>query len=90
MKAEADKHVSLSTFSLYVCRVSPESAKIVAQQSMPNVLRLAASPLLQGYALRYVLCFTAPKSSLGHNDQPANLPHYAFVIILQVFVSIIG
>jgi cullin-associated NEDD8-dissociated protein 1 len=56
--SDADLHLShlALLLSLEVLEASPQATGPVVQQHVsPNVLRLAASPLLQGYALRSLL-----------------------------------
>ena len=56
--SDADLHLShlALLLTVHVLQASPQSADhIVQQHSLPKVLRLAASPLLQGYALRSLL-----------------------------------
>jgi len=56
--SDADLHLShlALLLTVHVLQASPQSAGLIVQQhSLPKVLRLAASPLLQGYALRSLL-----------------------------------
>jgi len=56
--SDADLHLShlALLLTVHVLQASPQCAGLIVQQhSLPKVLHLAASPLLQGYALRSLL-----------------------------------